>query len=163
MPLHAFIQADSEAVLMRGVQRVEEEIARAVAATEKGVEIVEHDYGSRIELEIPNSQLGVVIGKNGAGLQRIMDMSGCQVVVQSGTVQGKPLMKLITIDGDPMKCKIARDEVVRTVHELVEYVCVCVFFVLCCVVVCARDAERERQRERERERERERKRRTDKD
>ncbi|MCP3678313.1 MAG: hypothetical protein GY721_12195, partial [Deltaproteobacteria bacterium] len=58
--------------------------------------------------------------RGGAGLQRIMNQCGATVVVSSENVPGKPLMKLITIEGQPEQCHAARDEIVRTVSELVE-------------------------------------------
>ncbi|ETO28929.1 hypothetical protein RFI_08197 [Reticulomyxa filosa] len=119
-----------------GAAKLKALIEQATSAQTDTLEIREHNYGDHIDIEIPNSHLGVVIGKaitkqrffffekmiRGEGnIRRIEELTGATVVVSPHNVPNNPNMKMITIQGGTSQMNAARDEIARCVQEMSRY------------------------------------------
>jgi len=117
--LHVYLSSDNELKLQKGVDRINELIGEATSQyKEGGLEVKEIDYGTHIDIEIPNSQIGVVIGKQGSNLERIQNITGAQIDISRDNLNNNPIMKMITINGKPSQCQAARNEIMRAIEEL---------------------------------------------
>eukprot|EP01083_Nonionella_stella_P301410 1033833_1 len=116
-PLHVYISADTEEKVQIGVKKINDLIRESTDKyVEGGMEVKVHRHNGYIDVEIPNSQIGVVIGKQGNNIQRIQDITGATVMISPRNVPDNPLMKMITISGSSMQCHDALKEIYQTIE-----------------------------------------------
>jgi len=121
-PLHVWISADTPEKVKVGVKAVQDLLRESTEKyDEGGMEVKEHRHDGCIDLEIPNTQIGVVIGKMGSNIQRIQEITGAKMEISPQNVPNNPMMKMITVSGSPDQMEHALAEVYRTIEELRQY------------------------------------------
>jgi len=118
-PLHVYVSADTKEKVELGVKRINDLIRESTDKfDEGGMEVKVHRHTGYIDVEIPNCQIGVVIGKQSQNIHRIQDTTGALINISASNIPENPLMKMITISGTNRQCEDALIEIHKTIEEL---------------------------------------------